>query len=91
MQIAKCTSSPYLTNLTRLARPAMAAVDKPVLSVNGDGFVAFSIRSLRSDGVRIQPGIPFGFPSEDAFAFAGILTGPPAHSAPTVFDDSCSR
>jgi hypothetical protein len=28
--------------------------------------------SLRSDGVRDHPGMPFGFPSETAFAFAGI-------------------
>jgi hypothetical protein len=28
--------------------------------------------SLRSDGVR--PGMPFGFPRETAFGFAGILT-----------------
>ena len=45
MQIAKRTSSPHITNSTRLIRPAMAAVDEPALSVNGDGFVAFSIRS----------------------------------------------
>ena len=30
--------------------------------------------SLRSDGVRVHPGMPFGFPSESAFGFAGILT-----------------
>jgi len=35
--------------------------------------------SLRSDGVRVHPGIPFGFHSEIAFGFAGILT--PALSA----------
>jgi hypothetical protein len=29
--------------------------------------------SLRSDGVRVHPGMPFGFPSESAFGFAGIL------------------
>jgi hypothetical protein len=29
--------------------------------------------SLRSDGVRVHPGMPFGFPSELAFGFAGIL------------------
>jgi hypothetical protein len=28
--------------------------------------------SLRSDGVRDHPGMPFGFPSEQAFSFAGI-------------------
>ena len=28
--------------------------------------------SLRSDGVRDHPGMPFGFPSESAFSFAGI-------------------
>jgi hypothetical protein len=28
--------------------------------------------SLRSDGVRDYPGMPFGFPSERAFSFAGI-------------------
>jgi hypothetical protein len=39
--------------------------------------------SLRSDGVRVQPGMPFGFPSESAFGFAGILiqlTGGPRRS-----------
>jgi hypothetical protein len=30
--------------------------------------------SLRSEGVRVHPGMPFGFPSETAFGFAGILT-----------------
>ena len=30
--------------------------------------------SLRSDGVRVHPGMPFGFPSESAFGFAGILS-----------------
>jgi len=28
--------------------------------------------SLRSDGVRDHPGMPFGFPSEQGFSFAGI-------------------
>jgi len=28
--------------------------------------------SLRSDGARDYPGMPFGFPSELAFSFAGI-------------------
>ena len=30
--------------------------------------------SLRSEGVRVHPGMPFGFPPESAFGFAGILT-----------------
>jgi hypothetical protein len=30
--------------------------------------------SLRSDGVRVHPGMPFGFPPETAFGFAGILS-----------------
>ena len=30
--------------------------------------------SLRSETVRLRPGMPFAFPSESAFAFAGILT-----------------
>jgi hypothetical protein len=30
--------------------------------------------SLRSDGVRDHPGMPFGFPSERAFSFTGIPT-----------------
>ena len=30
--------------------------------------------SLRSDGVRVHPGMPFGFPPESAFGFAGIPT-----------------
>ena len=30
--------------------------------------------SLRSEGVRVHPGMPFGFPSETAFGFAGILS-----------------
>jgi hypothetical protein len=30
--------------------------------------------SLRSDGVRDHPGMPFGFPSECAFSFVGIST-----------------
>ena len=30
--------------------------------------------SLRSDGVRVHPGMPFGFPPEYAFGFAGIPT-----------------
>jgi|HubBroStandDraft_6_1064221.scaffolds.fasta_scaffold106334_4 hypothetical protein len=30
--------------------------------------------SLRSDGVRVHPGIVFGFPPELAFSFAGIPT-----------------
>ena len=29
--------------------------------------------SLCSEGVRVHPGMPFGFPSESAFGFAGIL------------------
>src|ERR1700722_20031081 len=33
--------------------------------------------SLRSEGVRVYPGIPFGFLSESAFGFAGILTHSP--------------
>ena len=32
--------------------------------------------SLRSEGVRVHPGMPFGFPSETAFGFAGILRRP---------------
>ena len=32
--------------------------------------------SLRSDGVRHHPGMPFGFPPEQAFSFAGIPTEP---------------
>ena len=31
-------------------------------------------RSLRSEGVRVHPGMPFGFPPESAFGFAGILS-----------------
>ncbi len=30
--------------------------------------------SLRSEGIRVRPGMSFGFPSESAFGFAGILT-----------------
>jgi hypothetical protein len=30
--------------------------------------------ALRSEGVRVHPRMPFGFPSETAFGFAGILT-----------------
>ena len=29
--------------------------------------------SLRPEGVRVHPGMPFGFPSQSAFGFAGIL------------------
>jgi hypothetical protein len=29
--------------------------------------------SLRSEDVPVHPGMPFGFPSESAFGFAGIL------------------
>jgi hypothetical protein len=32
--------------------------------------------SLRSEGVRVHPGMPFGFPSETVFGFAGILRAP---------------
>jgi len=32
--------------------------------------------SLRSDGVRDHPGMPFGFPPELAFSFAGIPKTP---------------
>ena len=32
------------------------------------------LASLRSEGVRVHPGMPFGFPSESAFGFAGILS-----------------
>jgi len=32
-----------------------------------------SLPPLRSEGVRVHPGMPFGFPSESAFGFAGIL------------------
>jgi hypothetical protein len=32
--------------------------------------------SLRSDGVRVHPGMPFGFVPESAFGFAGIPTQP---------------
>jgi len=39
--------------------------------------------SLRSDGVRVHPGIPFGFPSESAFGFAGILSELPKDPNPT--------
>jgi hypothetical protein len=30
--------------------------------------------SLRSDGVRVHPGMPFGFLSESVFGFSGILS-----------------
>jgi prepilin signal peptidase PulO-like enzyme (type II secretory pathway) len=30
--------------------------------------------SLRSEGVRVHPGMPFGFSLETAFGCAGILT-----------------
>ena len=39
--------------------------------------------SLRSEGVRVHPGMPFGFLSESAFGFARILiqlTGGPRRS-----------
>jgi hypothetical protein len=32
--------------------------------------------SLRSEGVRVHPGMPFGFPSETAFGFVAILRRP---------------
>jgi len=34
--------------------------------------------SLRSKTVRLRPGMPFAFPSELAFGFAGILTMTPS-------------
>ena len=37
--------------------------------------------SLRSDGVRVHPGMPFGIIPESAFGFAGILN----HGDPQVF------
>ena len=33
--------------------------------------------SLRSEDVRVHPGMPFDFASESAFGFVGILTGIP--------------
>ena len=39
--------------------------------------------SLRSEGVRVHPGMPFGFPPEPAFGFAGIPT-PPRESRLTL-------
>ena len=33
--------------------------------------------SLRSDGARVHPGMPFGFPPQSEFGFAGILTRRP--------------
>src|SRR5580658_3114268 len=38
--------------------------------------------SLRSDGVRDYPGMPFGFPSERAFSFAGIPNRPAYYPFP---------
>jgi len=41
--------------------------------------------SLGSDGVRVHPGIPFGFLSETAFDFAGILTKYTLNLKPTRY------
>jgi hypothetical protein len=43
-----------------------------------------SSASLRSDGVRDYPGMPFGFPPELVFSFAGIPTPRPAFAALSV-------
>src|ERR1700733_1782308 len=37
--------------------------------------------SLRSEGVRVHPGMPFGFLSESAFGFAGILSSIPPRAS----------
>jgi hypothetical protein len=36
----------------------------------------FAVGVLRSDDIRDHPGIPFGFPPERAFSFAGIPACP---------------
>jgi hypothetical protein len=70
MQIAKRTSSSQFTSSTRLIRPAMAAIDEPALSVNADGFVAFSIRSA---GTLCTIGLPrFLFPADGVEGVAVI-------------------
>jgi hypothetical protein len=47
--------------------------------------------SLRSDGVRDHPGMPFGFLPEQAFSFAGIPNNPSSDRELLMFECYASR
>jgi hypothetical protein len=78
-------SRPFPRTLTPLAAsflrcaPVRFLLTKPNTSPTSD-----MPASLRSDDVRVHPGMPLGFPSESAFGFAGILNGgsQPSHFGP---------
>jgi len=50
------------------------AAEKIFLTKPNTSFTIEMPASLRSEGVRVHPGMPFGFLSESAFGFAGMLT-----------------
>jgi len=62
-----------------LRPPASASLRMFFLTKSNTSQTIKEPASLRSDGVRLQSGTLLGFPSENAFAFAGIrMTGAPA-------------
>ena len=67
-------SPPFPAPLSPLAASFLrCAPDRFLLTKPNTSCTIEMPASLRSDGVRVHPGMPFGFPPESAFGFAGIL------------------
>jgi hypothetical protein len=66
---------PFPARLSPLAASILRyAPDRSLLTKANTSCTIEMPASLRSDGVRVHSGMPFGFPPESAFGFAGILT-----------------
>src|SRR5436309_3221736 len=71
-------AAPFPAPLSPLAALCLrCAPDKFLLTKQTLSSTIEKPASLRSDGVRDHPGMPFGFPPEQAFSFAGIPTHSP--------------
>ena len=66
-------AAPFPAPLSPLAAPFLrCAPDRFLLTKPNTSCTIEMPASLRSDGVRVHPGMPFGFLPECAFSFAGI-------------------
>jgi len=66
-------AAPFPAPLSPLATLFLRfAPDRFLLTKPSTSYAIELPASLRSDGVRDHPGMPFGFPSEQAFSFTGI-------------------
>jgi hypothetical protein len=70
-----CRSFPTPFSTLQFSSSAALRTVSPLTKPNTSCKIEWRV-SLSSEGVRVHPGMPFGFPSETAFGFTGILRRP---------------